>query len=341
MKTPPATVMAIEPAAAFRAVLHGIAESKGFAFRGFADLPEALRSLRSAPVDLVAIAAHLPSGDFAQVFGQIRECPGAADIPVVMVTSDAGEATRRSALESGITEVFAKDDPEGLARYLDVVRTHARTGTGGRRRGKALVVEDSASMAALLGSALAAEGLEAVVAPSVGTALTACATQRFRVAVVDLVLEDGPSGVVLIQKLREARDELHRLPIIALSAYADAPRRRLAILSGADVFLQKPLDPEEFGFHVRRLTAKPPGGALRPAGEGPSRERRPPLTPREIRVAELVVAGLSDKEIARRLGISYWTVRTHVASLLRKRRVTNRLGLVRQLLGRRATPQEF
>lgn len=43
-----------------------------------------------------------------------------------------------------------------------------------------------------------------------------------------------------------------------------------------------------------------------------------PLTPREREVAEAIAGGLSNKEIARRLGISVKTVETHRATLMRK-----------------------
>jgi PAS domain S-box-containing protein len=44
------------------------------------------------------------------------------------------------------------------------------------------------------------------------------------------------------------------------------------------------------------------------------------LTPQEVRVLDLVVAGLTDKEIAERLTLSNDTVRHHVSRLLRKLR---------------------
>lgn len=47
-------------------------------------------------------------------------------------------------------------------------------------------------------------------------------------------------------------------------------------------------------------------------------------TPRQSAVLGLLVQGLSDKQIARRLDISYWTVRTHVACLMRKAQVQRR-----------------
>ena len=42
------------------------------------------------------------------------------------------------------------------------------------------------------------------------------------------------------------------------------------------------------------------------------------LTPRERSVLQLVAKGISSREIARQLGISYTTVRTHIRSLGRK-----------------------
>jgi DNA-binding NarL/FixJ family response regulator len=42
------------------------------------------------------------------------------------------------------------------------------------------------------------------------------------------------------------------------------------------------------------------------------------LTPRESQIVQFVVLGESNKQIARRLGISDYTVRDHVSNLLRK-----------------------
>jgi len=55
------------------------------------------------------------------------------------------------------------------------------------------------------------------------------------------------------------------------------------------------------------------------------------LSERERDVAQLVSCGLSDKEIARRLGISLCTVRTHVSHAFRKLGVDNRMKLVQRL----------
>jgi two-component system, NarL family, nitrate/nitrite response regulator NarL len=51
------------------------------------------------------------------------------------------------------------------------------------------------------------------------------------------------------------------------------------------------------------------------------------LTPREHQIASLVSAGLSNKEIARRLHLAEGTVKTHLHNVYQKARVKNRTAL--------------
>ena len=67
------------------------------------------------------------------------------------------------------------------------------------------------------------------------------------------------------------------------------------------------------------------------AGQGPRRsagfraaEDFPPLTPREVEVLSLVGQGLTNKAVARRLGISVHTVKFHLEALFAKLEATSR-----------------
>jgi DNA-binding CsgD family transcriptional regulator len=77
----------------------------------------------------------------------------------------------------------------------------------------------------------------------------------------------------------------------------------------------------------------------RAAGGGPAPSqpaglaRRGPLSEREFEVARLASIGWSDKAIARRLGIGFTTVRTHLAHSFRKLGVGNRVELAGRLAG--------
>ncbi|MFG3591242.1 LuxR C-terminal-related transcriptional regulator [Bradyrhizobium sp. RDI18] len=65
----------------------------------------------------------------------------------------------------------------------------------------------------------------------------------------------------------------------------------------------------------------------------PTRPASARLSPREAEVAELAAQGLADKEIARRLDVTFATVRTHLDNAFSKFGVRNRTQLVSLLRG--------
>jgi DNA-binding CsgD family transcriptional regulator len=74
------------------------------------------------------------------------------------------------------------------------------------------------------------------------------------------------------------------------------------------------------------LSQSAPPGLPTAQNGAPVRAPRPPihLTPRELDIVRYVMLGESNKQIARRLGISNYTVRDHVSNLLKKAGVTSR-----------------
>jgi len=76
-----------------------------------------------------------------------------------------------------------------------------------------------------------------------------------------------------------------------------------------------------------RLTGRPPAAPFEPNEKA---LRYLGISGREREVLELLAAGHSNKEIARLLGISPNTVKTHVAALLGKLEVTRRTQAIRK-----------
>ena len=62
------------------------------------------------------------------------------------------------------------------------------------------------------------------------------------------------------------------------------------------------------------------------------------MTRRECEVCELMYKGLADKQIARELNVSYWTVRTHVGRVLAKVGIESRTALVQLVLTAHTNP---
>lgn len=73
-----------------------------------------------------------------------------------------------------------------------------------------------------------------------------------------------------------------------------------------------------------RATVQPPAPPL-------------PLTPRELEVADLVVEGLTNPDIATRLHISLRTVTTHLANIYKRLDINSRAALTRVMMEHRLT----
>jgi two-component system cell cycle response regulator DivK len=73
---------------------------------------------------------------------------------------------------------------------------------------------------------------------------------------VDLILMDirlpYEDGYQALHKLRD-HDDLRKIPVVAVTAYASEDQMRRAKEAGFDGFIGKPLDPDRFPQQVRRM----------------------------------------------------------------------------------------
>jgi FixJ family two-component response regulator len=130
----------------------------------------------------------------------------------------------------------------------------------------------------------------------------------------------------------ELQVQLNRLgvsiPIIFMTGHGDIPMSVKAMKSGAIDFLTKPFRDQEM---LEAVT-----GALERDRERRSEEKNnsdmrikfESLSPRERQIMSLVTAGLMNKEVACRIGISEMTVKIHRGSVMRKMEMKSLADLV-------------
>ena len=145
-----------------------------------------------------------------------------------------------------------------------------------------------------------------------------------------------------IAVLRELRDSGLAARALVLTSAADRDLVTLAVQAGAAGFLYKDVDPDALVRALRSvhdgntlLAPEAAGSLLRPGPGAPAVRGIGALTGREREVLGQIADGRSNREIARRLGVSEKTVKTHVSSVLAKLGVADRtqaaLLAVRQL----------
>lgn len=169
---------------------------------------------------------------------------------------------------------------------------------------------------------------------------------------VGMVHENPPDVILMdinlptvngLQVTRQITSQYPGIKVITITGYDDAEQVFHAVRSGASAYCPKDITPESLVNIVRevykgkyvledkvmtydemlawmdqRITRF--GGQYAPDGD----EMFIPLSPREMEILELVTKGMSNKEIAYKLGISHQTVKNHMTAILRKLHVDDR-----------------
>jgi DNA-binding NarL/FixJ family response regulator len=164
-------------------------------------------------------------------------------------------------------------------------------------------------------------------------------THRPTVALIDVNLPTMNG----IQVTRLITAEKPGTAIVLLTAYDDEQQVLHAFNAGASAYCSKDIEAGKLldvirqvarGFYVVGDQVYDEGGLQQWLSRGVESHRRPhlegdveayaPLSPREMEILQSVTRGLSNKEIASRLGISHQTVKNHMTAILHKLDVEDR-----------------
>ena len=149
---------------------------------------------------------------------------------------------------------------------------------------------------------------------------------------------DTPSCLVLDIKLPGAngldfQEALARagisIPIIFITAHGDVPMASRAMKAGAVEFLMKPFQKEDLLTAIDHALERDRVARQQDAELAVLSSSFDELTSREREVMDLVVEGLTNKEVADRLAISEVTTKMHRGQVMRKMMAPSLADLVR------------
>lgn len=180
--------------------------------------------------------------------------------------------------------------------------------------GSVLVIDDDDFTRMALVAVVASLGYEVVgQGATVIQGMDAARASRIDVALVDLDLGEGPTGIDLAHGLRGLQPAIG---ILLLSSFAD-PRfigkRSRPLPDGAEFLTKQDLgDPQVLGAALARVRGEGSGS------EAPPRPSAQELTESQIEMMRLISAGLSNAEIARRMWITEDGVNRAVTRLVKQ-----------------------
>lgn len=179
-----------------------------------------------------------------------------------------------------------------------------------------LLVDDNSKY---LKDALPFYGYEVETACDGIQALKALEKKVFDIVLLDVMMPNM-DGWQTLKAIRSNEDTKH-LPVIMLTAVNEDQKMVSGLKNGADDYIVKP-------FILPNLLARMEAVLRRSTRQAQPAVKKnislTPLTAKEKEVLELVSQGFSNKEIADKMYVREVTVKTHLNSIFKKLKVTNR-----------------
>jgi two-component system, LuxR family, response regulator FixJ len=189
-----------------------------------------------------------------------------------------------------------------------------------------VIVDDDAAVRDALSVLLEMEGLR-VKTFETGEAFLAVAKTLKPGCVLMDVHMPGRSGLDILDALGGS---VYHAPVVMISGQGDVPMAVYAMKHGAFDFIEKPFDAPMVLTRVREAIARVSSNStVTMHGRLPAFPGHDSLTAREVDVLEHIVAGASNKEAGRLLGISPRTIEVHRARIMEKLKARNTAELVR------------
>jgi len=192
-------------------------------------------------------------------------------------------------------------------------------------RGKVYVIDDDEAMRDSLDFLLSSANFHVTLFESAHHFLDALSGLDFGCVVSDVRMP-GINGIELLKRLKAIRSAF---PVLIMTGHGDVPLAVEAMKLGAADFLEKPFEDDRLIGMIDAALRQAESSARSEAATLDIGARIATLSPRERQVMDGLIAGLSNKLIAREYDISPRTIEVYRANVMTKMQASSLSELVR------------
>jgi two-component system, LuxR family, response regulator FixJ len=190
---------------------------------------------------------------------------------------------------------------------------------------KVYVIDDDAAMRDSLSFLLDAANFDVTLFESAVNFLEGLSKLDFGCVVSDVRMP-GIDGIELLKRMKELDSPF---PIVIITGHGDVPLAVEAMKLGAVDFLEKPFEDDRLVAMIELAIRQGEPAARDEAATRDITERVATLSPRERQVMDGLIAGQSNKMIARNYDISPRTIEVYRANVMTKMQASSLSELVR------------
>jgi two-component system response regulator FixJ len=192
-------------------------------------------------------------------------------------------------------------------------------------KGKVYVIDDDEAMRDSLNFLLESSGFEVRLFENAQSFLDVLPSLTFGCVVSDVRMP-GIDGIELLKRMKTQSSPF---PILMMTGHGDVPLAVEAMKLGALDFLEKPFEDERLSAMIEQAIRQAEPAAKNEAIAQDIAARVASLSPRERQVMNGLIAGLSNKLIAKEYNISPRTIEVYRANVMTKMQASSLSELVR------------
>lgn len=241
-------VLLIDGTDIYRAILGKSLAEIGVTLDYAATGQEAFQMAAMLQFDLVIVSMQLEDMDGITLTRQLRELPSFEHTPIVILTGSVSRELSLKAEQSGVTEVFRKQDIGELVHFMRRFLARYRA-----LKGYVIYVEDDKAQRQAMSAQLQEWGLRIDAYPNADAAWQPFINDNYDLVITDIVLDGRMSGSRFVNRIRRHEGSKGDIPILAVTAFDNVARRVELFHLGVSDYVTKPLLPEELYARIQSL----------------------------------------------------------------------------------------